>query len=114
MSLDLRRTRLSVYDGVTDRSGVCVSLGAVLKRLREGGKGLAEMTETLNLLYKTDTPAYDKRKTTLPAVIWSGQFRGRKALIEHSGLCVVDLDDVKDIGGVILELRHAPFVFRNK
>ena len=101
--------RVSIFNGVRDRRGVEVNIETVIDRIRSGAKGLDEKTRYCNIIAQTDPETYKKYKTTLPAVTWSGTFRKRTELIQHSGHVVVDYDGV-DIGSLLAELAQHPQV----
>ena len=65
----------SVYNGVTDTDGVHVSIETVIQRIVTGDKRACRKDlSNLNHLYQHDSDAYDREKTDLPAVTWSGTF----------------------------------------
>lgn len=99
----MRSPQVSVYNGVSDRIGVSVSLDAVISRVRNGGERLSEKCEMLRVLLQTDPEAYTREKRKLPAVTWSGSFKGRKELLRHSGFIVLDYDGI-DIGSLLSSL----------
>ena len=103
---------ISIYKTAKDNQGVCVSVDAVIKRIKSGARGLHEKTRMCRVLAETDPEAYRDYKTQLPAVAWSGHFRERKAseLIAHSGLVVLDFDDI-DVAGLMADLSLDPHVF---
>ena len=58
--------------------------------------------------------AIEGLKKTLPAVLWSGCFERRKnnALIQHSGLLCIDLDQLGErLGRVRSSLHRSPYVY---
>ena len=104
----------SVYNGVKDIDGVHVSMETVIQRIVTGERGLAEKTSNLNHLYQHDSDAYDREKTDLPAVTWSGTFpagqRKAESLIDHSGYIVLDIDNDIDLDKVRSDLTSHPNV----
>ena len=96
--------KLSLYNGVKDSVGVAADFDTVLWRIQHGSRGLDKETRLLNVLHQTDRDAYTKHKLKLPAVTWSGCFKQRKTLIAHSGLIVLDFDNV-DIGELLSEIH---------
>ena len=103
-------TKLTVFNGVSDRIGLTVPITSVTERILSGAKGLGEKTNLLNILAQTDPEAYKKEKLKLPAATWSGTFKGRKELIQHSGSVVLDFDET-DIGTLLSELANHPNVY---
>ena len=58
----------SAYQNSRDTKGVDVSLGAVVKRIRTGARGLDEKTKMCHTLAQTDPEAYrDYKAKALPA-----------------------------------------------
>ena len=111
-------TRVSVYKNSYDKTGVNVSIDKVIAYLCEGKNGLDEKTRICNALAQTDPDGYKAYKASqLPAVTWAGRFTTRdskvesnKRLVEHSGMVVLDIDDV-DIGLMQAALFDNPFVY---
>ena len=105
---------VSVYNGVTDTEGVHVSMETVIQRILTGERGLAEKTSNLNHLYQHDSDGYDREKTDLPAVTWSGTFpagqRKSESLLDHSGHIVLDIDNDIDLDAVRSDLKVHPNV----
>ena len=106
--------KLSIYNGVKDTQGVDTTFAEVRSRIKHGGRGLAEKTKLLNVLYQTDPEAYTKEKAKLPAVTWSGTFlagkRLGKGLLQHSGYVVLDVDNDIDMGTVLADFAQHPNV----
>ena len=99
------RNLVSVFNGVRDRTGIVVPTEAVVHRIRTGEKGLAEKTRNCNVLSQTDAEAYATLKVGLPAVTFSGVFQNRRTLVLHSGMVVLDFDDV-DVGSLKADVVH--------
>ena len=109
--------QLSAYQNAHDTTGVTVSFAAVLKRIRDGKHGLLEKTRLCNVLAKTDPNAYrDYKSRELPAVTFAGTFptgkRQAAHLITHSGLVVLDIDDLSEtlIPDILAEFAQHPHV----
>ena len=106
--------KLSIYNGVKDTQGRDTTIAEVRSRIKHGGRGLAEKTKLLNVLYQTDNVAYTKEKVKLPAVTWSGTFlagkRLGKGLLQHSGYVVLDVDNDIDLGTVLADFAQHPNV----
>lgn len=99
-----------IYRNSKDTQGICVSLNAILSRIKSGAKELDAKTEVANSLAKGDSDAYrDYKATLLPAVIFSasmdGQGRTQNHVVGHTGLIVVDFDNVSDMGSTLAELH---------
>ena len=102
--------QVSIYRNTKDTKGVVVSLDAVIKRIRDGAKGLDEKTRYANALAQTDREKYrDYKASELPGVTFGGVFMQRKAekLSIHSGRCVIDIDNC-DVGFVMAGLSQLP------
>ena len=111
-ALKSEEIRFSVYNGVRDVRGVQVSLTSILKRIETGASGLADRITRLRGM---SAEAYAKTKTQLPAVTFGGTFDGgHKAqnLKTHSGLLVLDLDDIEvnSLDDLKARLLAFPFV----
>jgi len=110
-------THLSVYRNTKDTTGRQVTLSAVIKRIRDGGRGLDEKTRVCNALAATAPKKYKRYKeNNLPAVTFSGIFPPykRKAhFIEtHSGRVTLDIDGLPQrlIPDLLAELAQMPEV----
>ncbi len=96
---DLGRTVVSVYQNTFDTRGITAPLSSVVQRVRSGGFGLKRKTARARALAAKNKPAYRKFKgRQLPAFTPAGVFsrRNRKGLVSHSGLLVLDYDDVEE------------------
>ena len=110
-------SRLSIYKNTTDTSGRVVTLSAVIKRIRDGARGLSEKTRYCNALAPTAPKKYKAYKEkNLPAVTFSGIFPKRKRqavhLATHSGLITIDIDGLPPsmIPDLLAELAQMPHV----
>ena len=108
---------LNAYRNSRDTTGVPVSLSAIIRRILDGDRQLAEKTQNCRILVNTDKDAYrDYKAKNLPAVTFAGTFpkgkRKAQHLQQHSGLLTVDIDDLNpnDIGYLLAELAQMPQV----
>ena len=95
---DFGRTVVSVYQNTYDTRGITAPLSSVIQRVRSGGFGLKRKTLRARALATKNKSAYRKFKgRQLPAFTPAGVFsrRNRKGLVSHSGLLVLDYDDVE-------------------
>ena len=95
---DFGRTVLSVYQNTYDTRGITAPLSSVIQRVRSGGFGLKRKTLRARTLASKNKTAYRKFKgRQLPAFTPAGVFsrRNRKGLVSHSGLLVLDYDDIE-------------------
>ena len=87
-----------------------VSLEKVADYIREGLNGLDMKTLTANTLASGDEDAYKTFKGTLPAAVFSGTFTSvppkNTTLKQHSGLVVMDFDDVDDTASAMSALAQ--------
>ena len=108
-------TQLSLYNGVKDKHGYTVTVDYAIQRIKTGAKGLDETTRMLNVLYQTEPERYRTEKEKLPAATFSGTFpqgkRSGNALIQHTGLIPLDIDNDIDLGTVMADLAQNPHVF---
>mgnify|MGYP003644648210 CR=1 FL=1 len=91
----MKETLISVFrDLYTPKeTPFIVPLWKSLERIRVG-----KSKDTIDYANQADDKeTYDKRKSKLPCVVFGGQFkeRAKKGLIEHSGLMVIDFDEMK-------------------
>lgn len=110
-------SRLSIYKNTKDTTGRLVTLSAVIKRIRDGARGLSEKTRISNALAPTTPKKYKAYKEkNLPAVTFSGIFPKRKRqavhLATHSGLITIDIDGLPPsmIPDLLAELAQMPHV----
>lgn len=109
--------KVSVYRNSFQKTGVIVSLDAVVQRIQTGDRGLAEKTRQCNKL-AIDAPASYKeyKENHLPAVTFSGIFpagkRKAKYLKLHSGYIVLDLDGLtaEQITDLLADLAQHPYI----
>ena len=97
-TIDFARTVVSVYQNTFDTRGITAPLSSVIQRVRSGGFGLKRKTARARTLAAKNKPAYRKFKgRQLPAFTPAGVFsrRNRKGLVSHSGLLVLDYDDIE-------------------
>ena len=95
---DFAQTVVSVYQNTFDTRGITAPLSSVIQRVRNGGFGLKRKTARARTLAAKNKPAYRKFKgRQLPAFTPAGVFsrRNRKGLVSHSGLLVLDYDDIE-------------------
>ena len=110
--------RFSVYRNTKDTRGIVVPFESIQRRILSGAKGLAENTKQAEILSVSDKARYKEFKEKhFPAVTFGGTFsyRNTASLVEHSGLLVLDFDNV-DIGVAMYELVIRPetlFCFRS-
>lgn len=96
---DFAQTVVSVYQNTFDTRGITAPLSSVIQRVRNGGFGLKRKTARARTLAAKNKPAYRKFKgRQLPAFTPAGVFsrRNRNGLVSHSGLLVLDYDDIED------------------
>lgn len=89
---------VSVYQNTYDTRGITASLETVIQRVRNGGFGLSRQTLRARRLAFKNKAAYRKFKSRqLPAFTPAGVFskRSRGGLVSHSGLLVLDYDDIE-------------------
>lgn len=103
------------FNGVSDTIGGEVDIERVVIGITHGGKGLKEKSEKARMLYEQpDKEPYKEFKKSFPAVIFSGRTDGKgrdiSHIVEHTGLVVIDFDDV-DVGGIISDLVNDPAVY---
>ncbi len=74
-----------------------VAISKILDFIRSG-RLKSQIDPIRAAIAKGDTAQAKALKKDLPAILWSGQFKSRKAddLIQHSGLFVADLDALED------------------
>ena len=108
---------LSLYRNSKDTKGIAVTLQAVINRIRDGKRDLAEKTKYCNVLAATDKDKYRwYKENNLPAVTFSGTFPNRKRrakqLSQHSGLVTIDIDNLtpNDTADLLAELAQMPQV----
>jgi len=85
------------------------SVWSVLRRIRDGSsKDLIEKVRV-----ELDKEKRNKLKMGLPAILFSGEFseRNRSKMLKHSGLIVLDFDDVEDVVALKAELSNDPYIF---
>ncbi len=95
---DFGRCVVSVYQNTYDVRGITASLSSVIQRVRSGAFGLKRKTLRARTLATKNKTAYRKFKgRQLPAFTPAGVFsrRNRKGLVSHSGLLVLDYDDIE-------------------
>lgn len=97
----------SLYQGVRDRTGQTILFESLIHTIKSGNNGLDTRTLRLSKLRIEDPERYSQEKLSLPAVTWSGTFRRRKHLIQHSGLVVLDIDNT-DVKRLIREMHNEP------
>ena len=98
LKADFGRTVVSVYQNTYDTRGITAPLSSVIQRVRSGGFGLKRKTLRARTLATKNKTAYRKFKgRQLPAFTPAGVFsrRNRKGLVSHSGLLVLDYDDIE-------------------
>lgn len=107
----------SVYKNSYAKTGVVVSLEAIVDRIRFGARGLSEKTRYANALSLTDPKRYRTYKTKeFPAVTFGGTFpkdrRKARYLDQHSGCIVMDIDglDMSTIPDLCVALAQLPEV----
>lgn len=104
---------VSVYKNSFDTIGATFSIETIRKRIKDGRKGLAKKTEKCRYLAKNDKKAYkDFKEANLPAPTFAGIFppgkRQARSIKQHSGLIVLDFDDIPDIPSLLVELSQRP------
>ncbi|MDE0041847.1 MAG: PriCT-2 domain-containing protein, partial [Candidatus Poribacteria bacterium] len=116
---DFARTVVSVYQNAYDTRGITAPLSSVIQRVRSGGFGLKRKTSRARTLATKNKNAYRKFKgRQLPAFTAAGVFsrRNRNGLVSHSGLLVLDYDDVETqnlarIKALAAEVTHTAAAF---
>ena len=89
----------SIYPNLSARTGTQTTLDSVYKRIVSGSEGLKQKTKKARSLKAKDKFSYDAFKEgALPAPIFSGIFLPKKRqaqfIVQHSGLIVLDIDDL--------------------
>ncbi|MDE0504498.1 MAG: phage/plasmid primase, P4 family [Candidatus Poribacteria bacterium] len=95
---DFGRTVVSVYQNTYDVRGIMAPLSSVIRRVRSGAFGLKGKTLRARSLSTRNKTAYRTFKgSQLPAFTPAGVFskRNGKELVSHSGLLVLDYDDIE-------------------
>ena len=118
-NVDLARTIVSVYQNTYDARGITAPLLSVIQRVRSGGFGLRRKTLRARTLATKNKTAYRKFKgRQLPAFTPAGVFsrRSRMGLVSHSGLLVLDYDDIDaqnlaHIKALATEVTHTAAAF---
>ena len=108
--------KINIYKSSKDTRGVCVSLESVLSRIRSGARGLDEKTKIANRLAVGDPNTYRQFKASeLPAVIFSAEMTGngrtQAHATRHTGLVVIDFDNLADLGSTLATMHHDPHIF---
>ena len=88
---------VSVVKSGTETETFNVPIATIVDKIRSG-RFRSEIERIRTLVATGDKPQANSLKIKLPAILWSGQFKRRKAadLIQHSGLIVADFDDLGD------------------
>lgn len=86
-----------------------VAIDKILHRIKSGH--LKEQIDDLRAT--TDKKSATAKKSKLPCICFSGTFSKRtdKSIIEHSGLAIMDFDNVKDPAKFRDDLQQYPFVY---
>ena len=116
---DFAQTVVSVYQNTFDTRGITAPLSSVIQRVRNGGFGLKRKTARARTLAAKNKPAYRKFKgRQLTAFTPAGVFsrRNRKGLVSHSGLLVLDYDDIEgrnlaDMKEIATDAAHTATAF---
>ena len=91
-----------------------VSLDVLHFYITDGSNNLDQKTVQANRLAQGDEDVYKKFKVQLPAISFAGTFSQippvNESLLEHSGLVVIDYDDVPDVGDLKRQLAELPTV----
>lgn len=97
---------ITFYKSIFDQSGTYVSEQAAINGIR-GNKFEALITE----LRKLEKNAYNQRKKDLPALVWSGQFKGRKEsdIDKYNGFGVLDFDHVQNVNILLEDLTQSEY-----
>lgn len=86
------------------------SLDAVVAGIRTPKQAIINLVADIRSL--ADKKERDALKVKLPCICFSGKFSERKdtALVEHSGLAVIDLDHLQDVQEVMDKLKLIPYI----
>ena len=113
-------SKITIYPNVFGRNAAGdlekkeVSMDALHVYIVNGVNDLDEKTVQANRLAQGDPDVYKKFKAKLPAIAFSGTFDSipptNESLREHSGLVVIDYDDVPDVGDLKRQLAELPTV----
>ena len=95
---ELLNRGVTIFQSGTDKRPYILTLREVLHRIKSGESKSDSKSKILALRAETDKEKAKAIKLKLPAVMFSGEFQGRTDadLITHSGVIVLDWDDVKD------------------
>lgn len=97
---------ITFYQSIFDQSGTYVSEQAAINGIK-GNKFESLITE----LRKLEKNAYNQRKKELPALVWSGQFKGRKEsdIEKYNGFGVLDFDHVENVSTLLEDLTQSEY-----
>lgn len=97
---------ITYYRSIFDASGVYVSEKQAINGIR--GEKFADIVQNLRKLNKDD---YNAQKKTLPALVWAGQFKGRKEsdIEKYNGLGVLDFDHVENVSSLLEDLTQSEY-----
>lgn len=124
----LNNTNVTIFSNLSDTlQPFTITLNAALSRIRDGkSKKLNEELRTL--LKNNDKKSYDKKKTSLPCVVFGAgkvqkvklkrkkdgkeydSCRAKESVVEHSGVFVIDFDDVKDVPVLMNRLKQDNYI----
>lgn len=116
--------KVTLFNDITKVSEVeYIDFGEALRRIRDGESKTYINMIRMNL---NDKDMVDKTKRKLPAIVWAGvadkpvhvkkgdreydSYRTDKSIGQHSGLFVLDIDDVSDHNLIVEMLDSNPYV----
>lgn len=99
----------TAFKNIFDKSPFITTVDNALARI-QSGKSKQAIDDIRGQLNKERA---DKLKQNLPCILFSGEFTSRddKALVKHSGLIVLDFDDVDDLREKQTEIISNDFVY---
>jgi len=102
--------QITIFKNIFSKEPHFISVEKALERIKLGAsKGLV-----LDIRLALDKEKANKLKLNLPSVCFSGKFgpdRKDEQLIVHSGLIVLDFDDISDLRDKQTEIISNPFVY---
>jgi twinkle protein len=111
---NILKTKVSVYKDIRDiKSSHTATIGALLDRIKVGGKNEATKKLVEEIRACTDDEIKSSLKARLTSVTFSGVFTERydDMIVEHSGLICLDFDKVPSVELTIEDFKKDQYCF---